>query len=248
MSGAEGVDGPALVARPNVINFRGVDVTLAEIGGDTVFFATDMKRDPIQRAHRHGQFFEAKELRLLEDLFPQGGTFVDIGANVGNHTLYAALKLKAARVIPFEPNPKVARLLAANVALNRLSGIVDLSHVGFGLGDVDSDSFGLEARAVNLGATKMLPDQGTVKVRRGDDVLAGEKIDLMKVDVEGMEMAVLRGLEQVIATNRPNIMIEVPREHETDFRPWLEAHNYRIVHALPHYKVLTNYILAATEK
>jgi FkbM family methyltransferase len=239
---------PAAVARTEVNTYTGIDVTEAQIGGETVFFATDVRRDPIQRAHRYGQFFEAKELSLLTKLVPEGATFVDIGANVGNHTLFAALKLKAAKVIPFEPNPKVSRLLKINVALNRLSKVVDLSHLGFGLGNANSDDFGLEARTINLGATRMLPGTGTLQVRRGDDILAGERIDAVKIDVEGMEMAVLQGLEQVITANRPMIMIEVPKDHESDFQPWVTAHGYRIAHALPHYQILTNYMLVAAER
>lgn len=233
---------------PNLRQFTGIDVTEAVIGGDTVFFATNMRRDPIQRAHRTGQFFEAKELALLHELFPAGGHFVDIGANVGNHTLYAALKLKAAKVTPFEPNPAVSSLLAANVALNRLSGIVDLSFIGFGLGESNSDTFGLEARSSNLGATKMLPGEGSVPVRRGDELLAGAKIDAIKIDVEGMEMQVLRGLTKVIAATRPMIMIEVPRAHDPEFQDWMKAQRYRTVHALPHFVILTNYLVVPEEK
>jgi len=230
-----------------VVSFRGVDLVHAQIDGQTVMFAVDFKRDPIQRSHRNGLFFERSELDALQEYFPKNGTFVDIGANVGNHSLFAALFLKAKRVIPFEPNQRVYRLLVANVLLNRLGPVFDLSNLGLGVGEYNSDTFGLENRDVNLGATKLLDGEGAISVRRGDDLLMDESPDCIKVDVEGMEMSVLRGLDATITRCQPIIMIEVPNEHEPEFQKWLTAKRYQIVSVKEHYKVLTNYLLVSAK-
>ena len=51
-----------------------------------VMFCVNMENDPVQRNHRRGTFYELRELSALRNIFRKGGTFVDIGANVGNHT------------------------------------------------------------------------------------------------------------------------------------------------------------------
>jgi Met-10+ like-protein len=51
-----------------------------------------------------GVFYEREELEIIATHF-KGGTFVDIGANVGNHSIFAAKFLGASKVIAFEPNP-----------------------------------------------------------------------------------------------------------------------------------------------
>jgi hypothetical protein len=108
------------LAGEGIVWFRDVDVTAGRFQGQRVLFATDKTHDPIQRAHRNGTFYEAEDLALIAPHVPQGSTFVDIGANVGNHTVYAAMILGVARVIPVEPNPLALRLLMLNVMMNGL--------------------------------------------------------------------------------------------------------------------------------
>ena len=168
------------------VQFDGIDVIACRIFGRDVRFAVDMERDPIQRSHRQGFFYESTELEAIRAALPLGATFVDIGANVGNHGLFAALFLNPQRVIPIEPNPLAYRLLLANVALNGLIGVFDLSHIGIGLSDVETGGFGMEDRTRNLGAAKMQAGSGDIRVTTGDRILADEAPDMIKIDVEGM--------------------------------------------------------------
>ncbi|HGG04978.1 MAG TPA: FkbM family methyltransferase [Aliiroseovarius sp.] len=233
------------------VHSRAIELTHARIEDKRVTFCTDMEHDPIQRNHRRGQFYEAKELNGLKEVFPKGGTFVDIGANVGNHGLFAALFLGAARVIPFEPNPLAYRLLIQNVLVNRLDDVFDLSRLGVGLSDVEEGGFAMEKRTRNLGGAKMLSGKGKLQVFRGDTLLEKETPAMIKIDVEGMEMGVLGGLTKVIATHKPILLVEVDNENEEAFMAWAKSTGYDVAETVQRYRLNKNHLLvpkAATTK
>lgn len=220
-----------------------VTLTHCRIRGRAVTFCTDMENDPIQRKNRAGAFYETSDLYLLDDHFPQGGTFVDIGANIGNHSLYFALILGAGRVIPFEPNPLCYRLLIQNVLVNRCLDRFDLGRLGVGLADVQADGYGMETRAHNLGAAALLPDQGAIAVHRGDEMLRDADPDLIKIDVEGMELAVLDGLSALLARRRPKLFVEVGHDNDAGFRDWTAHAGYRVLLERRRYRRATNYLI-----
>jgi len=225
------------------VGFSDVDLYTSEIFGRRMVFSVDMKRDPIQRSHREGHFYEEEELSVIKALFPFGGTFVDIGANIGNHGLFAAAFLSAARVIPFEPNPKALKLLLANISANGLVAKYDLSHLGKGLGAAPSAGFGMEARDRNLGAAKMLPDEGDIEITTGDLALEGDQPDFIKIDVEGMEIQVLSGLRDTIRRCRPALLVEVDRENDDDFHALIAEMGYGVVDTLQRYNRNKNYVI-----
>ncbi len=225
------------------VQSRAVELTHARIGERRVVFCTDMENDPVQRNHRRGNFYEAKELNGLKGVFAKGGTFVDIGANVGNHSLYAALFLGAARVLPFEPNPLAYRLLVQNVLLNGLEAVVDLSKLGVGLSDTEEGGYAMEQRERNLGGAKMLAGEGRLQVYRGDTLLAGEKPAMIKIDVEGMEMAVLAGLEGVLKKHKPVLLVEVDNENEAGFMDWVKGAGYEVAETVQRYRLNKNHLL-----
>lgn len=230
------------------VQSRGLDLTHARIEAQRVVFCTDMENDPIQRNHRRGNFYEAKELHRLKEVFAKGGTFVDIGANVGNHSLYAALFLRAGRVVPFEPNPLAYRLLVQNVLLNGLEPVFDLSKLGVGLSDKEEGGFAMEDRARNLGGAKMLSGMGKLQVYRGDTLLAGEKPAMIKIDVEGMEMAVLVGLEGVLKKHKPVLLVEVDNENEDVFMDWAGGAGYKVAETVQRYRLNKNHLLKPKAK
>jgi len=228
--------------------YQGVEITRAEINGQAVVFATDMVRDPIQRSHRGGVFFEPEELALIQSHLPKGGTFVDIGANVGNHSLFAGLFTDAARIIPFEPNPLAYRLLVLNVVLNRLEDRVVFDHLGCGASDLDRDGFAMTEQIKNLGAARMVAGAGEISTVRPDDVLRDEVPDVIKIDVEGMEIQVLRGLQKTIARTRPVLLLEVNRENIHDFADWRLAHGFVIPVSIKHYPENRNFLCVPEER
>lgn len=138
----------------------------------------------------------------------RGRTFVDVGANIGNHTLYLAEYFD--EVHCFEPFAPVADRLEANIARNRLSAQVHR----VGLGDTDGDLPFLPDREGNLGRGSFAVAGGegdVLPVREGDRYFREQgirNVDLLKIDVEGFELQVLAGLKATIARDRPTVILE----------------------------------------
>ena len=220
-----------------------MEVVQTRVMDKPVRFCVNMEADPIQRHHRKGTFYEMKELRELAKLFPEGGTFVDIGANIGNHSLFVATFLNPAKVIPFEPNRKAYELLVQNVLANDLLDRFDLSNLGVGVSDTHAGGFAMQKRARNLGGAKMLEGKGELEVYPGDELLKDETPSMIKIDVEGMEMQVLGGLTETVTRSRPIIFAEVDNENEPAFMDWAAQHDYAVLRTYQRYKSNKNHLL-----
>jgi FkbM family methyltransferase len=212
-------------------------------GEQIYFFVTDSS-DVIQRHHARGQFYELDELRIISEFFPSGGVFVDIGANVGNHTIFVCKFLHPIEVIVFEPNPLAIAMLDINLSLNRLHHIVDSSSLGLGL----SDETGFAVAVIpsgNLGGTRLRTINGAVGIRliTGDSALQGRRVDFVKLDVEAMELKALAGLCDTIAKWRPIIFVEVDDVNADEFLRWVQANGYSIARRFRRYPVNENYLL-----
>lgn len=150
--------------------------------------------------------YEAGMLRFLQRLIQQLGDapcFWDIGANCGQHTIFVAGL--GARVEAFEPFAPVREKLTVNASLNK--GLAINIHP-VALSDSAGNAFFAPPDNENLG-TGHLASAGAVSVptMRGDDVPAPAPA-IIKIDVEGHEGAVLRGLARTINASRPIILCE----------------------------------------
>ncbi|MFN7045870.1 MAG: FkbM family methyltransferase [Flavobacterium sp.] len=137
---------------------------------------------------------------------------LDIGVNIGFYLLNFAKKANQGKVYGFEPNPTVFEFAKKNCELNELQH-VKLNNIG--LGHVAS-SFQMAQINDNLGMNKIVSESTsgsfTVQVQRLDDFVNQEniaKVDVMKIDVEGFEMNVLLGAEEVIEKHKPFLFIEI---------------------------------------
>ena len=236
----------AMIASPDIFsNPRKTRITRAVHDGQPIFFTVLDRRDRIQARHAKGRFYEPDELQIIARHFPRGGVFCDAGANVGNHSLYAIKLLGACASIPFEPNPAAYELLLSNMILNGVLDRINLSTLGYGLSDrSDGALMSLEARDKNLGATRLVASEaGQIAMATGDALLAGARIDFLKVDVEGMELEVLRGFEQTIAACRPPIFLEVDHRNNDAVMAWAEGLGYGVLVEGRSFKMNRNVLL-----
>jgi FkbM family methyltransferase len=215
--------------------FPPMQVTVCRIGGKDLRFCTNYARDPIQREQRAGAFFEARDLARLAGHLPPRPHVLDVGANVGNHALFFATQCDAARVVVVEPNPLALAPLVANVVLNGLTGVIRLDALGVGLGAASETGLFMKRHDRNLGATRMLRGRdGAFEVHAGDTLFVEERFDLIKIDVEGMEMEVLAGLQETVARCRPLLFIEVDPANAPAFAAWCAAQAYAPVFSIDH--------------
>jgi len=159
--------------------------------------------------------YEPETVALLSALLSEGMTYVDVGANIGHHALIAAARVGDGGAIhAFEPTPATFDELRRNMSRN---GCRNVTCNNCALGDqVGMAQFYLadisECAANSLGRTVHVTDQQvSVSLRTLDDyavAAAIDRLDVLKVDVEGAELLVLRGAERTIRQFQPVIVLE----------------------------------------
>ncbi len=165
------------------------------------WYAKGINEPPIQNA-------------LAEHLKP-GDTIFDIGANVGFFSLIAArLVGPTGKVYSFEPVPANAAAIRRNAGLNGFSIDVMETAVGDSTGEIELVLTRHPGGASIIADTPSHDISGRLRVpvTRIDDLVAEGRIDVpafVKIDVEGAEAAVLRGMEQTCRGHRPGIVCEL---------------------------------------
>ncbi len=172
-----------------------------------------------------GKVFEPKTSSILLEQLRPGDTFLDIGANMGYFSLLAASVVgPEGKVIAFEANPSVREMLEESVAHNAMQERVLVPPMALSDTDDDSVTFYLSNDPGNSGISSMTPweghmasgslsEQNVIKVpaRRFDSWLAEHseitRIDVVKIDVEGAEMLVFRGMGEVLKQMAPRMIV-----------------------------------------
>jgi len=155
---------------------------------------------------------DSRIIRLVQKALPPDGIFLDVGANIGIHALAAARHVAAGggAVVAFEPHPQNFETLTHNLTQNGLRHV--LAH-NVGLAEAPDV---LTCQGAARGGNWSLASRGEhsfeVRLLRLDDYLDDgplPRLDVMKIDVEGAEVRVLRGAQRTLARFRPVIVFEV---------------------------------------
>ena len=161
---------------------------------------------------RHiGNDFEPHMCALFDGLIRPDFNCLDIGANIGcTSILFGQL---AARVTAFEPSPSTFQILQRNVAASALTNI-ELRNVGLGAkAERLTLTFAPNNRSGAFVSNLTQASSGhtieNIDIAIGDESVGPERIDFIKLDVEGFEMQVLTGLTGVIARDRPVLVTEM---------------------------------------
>jgi FkbM family methyltransferase len=153
------------------------------------------------------------ELKILEFLVSPGDTVIDVGANIG---LYVTpLIAMGCKVIAIEPNPTIARELELMYGRN-----IRLVHAA--ASNVPGTAkMRVPAEAILGGLGTIEPENALLPVDTREfevptvtiDSLGLADVDLIKIDVEGHELSVLQGAEEVLKTKRPRLILEAENRH-----------------------------------
>lgn len=174
--------------------------------------------DPVVSGALALHVYEKPETRFFLSAIRPGMTFLDIGANVGYYTALALARIgPKGRVIAVEPDPEAFGYLQRTVAAN---GEDRTTVVNKGLAEAPS-TLRLYRNLSNRGDNRFYANDLAngyleVEVARADDLLAGlgiQRVDFIKMDVQGFEGHVLSGLERTIRNSNSLVML-------SEFWPW----------------------------
>lgn len=177
----------------------------------------------LSNANDHGAYFalEQRGDELLFGLVRQHHTVLDIGGNIGLYALRFAALASHGRVVTFEPDPDTFARLEEHIALN---APLRPTAVRVAIGAEESVHRLYRVVASNSGMNRIISqapvdprtpfrEVRVVPLEKGLEGLGIERVDLIKIDVEGFEDAVLAGSETIVRRHRPVLFIEVYDEN-----------------------------------
>lgn len=154
--------------------------------------------------------YEHELLELAGGILNPGAVVMDVGANTGQHSLF--FSRRAAHVHAFEPWAPLCESIEEKIALN---GLRNITVHRYGLGDKSGTIPFFAPHDENHGSGSFVPEHSPgnremlLPVVRGDEFGATlTRLDLVKIDVEGFEPEVIRGLRATLARLRPAVLFE----------------------------------------
>ena len=198
-------------------------VLLVDDFDDNLSFYCELKEHMGSQIFWRG-FYSAEQLRWLNHLLEPDMVFIDVGANHGEFTVFAAKRLTQGQVIAFEPVSLLFHKLQRNIKINNLKNIKviqkGLANKNF-KSTIYTRESNFEDGTKHEGLPTLYPSTTrskiceTIELTYLDQFVESEniaKIDIIKIDVEGAELAVLQGAKKSIIDFKPIILIEVNEE------------------------------------
>ena len=196
-------------------------------------FAIDTIADAKMAAvFRCGLHHQEGTIKILSAFITSKSVVVDGGAHIGSIAIPLAKHAK--KIFAYEPDTNSLKLLHQNIELNKVT--VDARNKG--LGARASQGSVVAVNDGSAGAHTLTVGEGTVSIVALDDEL--KRFDVLKLDVEGMELFALKGSRRIIKQARPVVLFEVNlsqlRSHNTSLRElelFFKTQSYRLY--LPFY-------------
>ncbi len=155
------------------------------------------------------------EIQMLNTIAESGrdGIYIDIGANIGNHSIFMSMFSSATKIIAFEPNVTSIAFLQRNIQHNHIGNVEIVEKA---LSDKPGRALVIPRLKDNLGsATLKLLDAGDIAVDTLDSCLNDcGRIELIKIDVEGFEKKVITGGMETIRRWLPELFIEAQTKRD----------------------------------
>jgi FkbM family methyltransferase len=167
---------------------------------------THGKSDLVSNMILKDKLWEAYETQLMIKHLKLGNNVLDIGGNIGYYTLIASKLIgEQGKVFTFEPEPQNFRLLKENIKRNNIANATLYS---LGLGN-KKESIQFYTCSENRGDHRAFNNDNNrqetvINIISGDEVIKGQKIDFIKIDTQGFELAILEGLRNTINNNINN--------------------------------------------
>jgi len=160
-------------------------------------------------------YYEKELGDLLKKFVRPGDVFLDLGANIGYFSLLIANNFPSVKVISFEPAAGLFQNLDDNISLNNIKNI---STVNVAVGEINEEKELFVSAPDNLGMSSFKRPENysgkneSVKVVAIDDWFKTSGlpgIDIIKLDIEGSELAALKGMKKVLQEQKPILIMEI---------------------------------------
>ena len=160
-------------------------------------------------------YYEKPVGTILKKILKPDSVLIDVGANIGYFSLLAAPQLPQGRVISVEPVSFLFNALLENISINKFNNI---EAINVAAGDKEENRLIYLSGADNIGMSSFQQPENysgkteIVKVVTLDSIaidLKLQKVDIVKIDVEGNELAVLKGMKEIVNKFQPYILIEL---------------------------------------
>ena len=167
----------------------------------------------ITQGINEGHFIEVVNVMISEE-----ANVLDVGANIGTHSLLISKSIKRSNIFAFEPQSLIFSILQNNITLNNCSNIFPYK---FALSDIDNKVISMEPflyleQNTNNGSQSLSNQPfstGDLCITKRIDSLKLPPINFIKIDVQGSELKVLNGAINTIFSDRPIIFIEIEELH-----------------------------------
>lgn len=184
--------------------------------------------------------YEPDILAVIQQHLSVDGTYIDIGANIGQHALFAAALVGAKGTVhAFEPIKKLAEQIRLSVEINHFTDRFKIHNLACG---ATAGTAHIDINIQNIGGSKIdtrrEDSDAMIYITPADTILSEvPKIDLIKIDTEGFEVEVLEGLQATLSKHTPTLIVEYSpslwsiedrASMSTQFFSLLRTHGYRI--------------------
>ena len=191
-------------------------------------------RDSIDREIYFTNRYEEEQIKLLIDSIKKYKIkhFVDVGANIGIYALLIAKNFPNIKIDAFEPHKGAFERMEANIHQNGFSKIIQ-SH-NLALSNENKNGYLLASTRFGTyqsgGASVSSEGEMKISQMRGDDLIKDiDSIIAIKIDVEGFELSVLQGFENLIKNNKIFLQIEIFDEKLSETSNFLEDFNFKLI-------------------
>lgn len=192
-------------------------------------------------------YYEPDIIKIFKKHIKKGDIVVDVGANIGAHTLVLSKLVGGGKVFAFEPHPQIADRLKKNLEVNNISNVKVFETAAsdtegritfYGVNSNDSNKGKSSIYKEHVGNSSEAFD---VEVNTLDNVArdnSWENVSFIKIDTEGNDLKVIFGAEKIISHFKPSILFEYSKEAWAmsgltldDAQKFFNKHNYNLIDA-----------------
>ncbi len=202
------------------------DITI-QFDDGTKFYVPNFIEDGIQQElFMSMSYFEKEILDDLESYLRLDSVIFDVGANIGNHSIYWARRSGGRTVHAFEPVDGTFKMLSRNIELNSLESQIVTYNVALGAAEGSARISHYDKE--NIGATRLsISSTWDIKVAPLDGLANSlDRVDFIKIDTEGFELDVLKGSAQTIDRCKPVIFVEIFESNKKKVFEFMRSKGY----------------------